>query len=311
MDRFAAMQAFVAVVEAGSFVRASERLNLSTTSVSRQVSELEAHLDARLLHRTTRRVSLTDAGRTFYQHCTALLADLAEAEAAVSADNRAASGLLRVSAPVSFGILHLSTELARFRREQPDVALELHLNDRMVDLVEEGHDVAIRISGQLATSLVARPLAPVQMVICAAPAYLERHGIPRTPQDLSRHQCLLYSYSDQPSLWTLLGDAGPEQVQVAGFLTANNGDVLRAAAVAGEGIVLQPTFIVGDDLRAGRLVPLLQDYQVPSVTAYAVYPSRRHLAAKVRVFIDFLVRAWGDRPPWDAWMAEAAGGEIG
>ncbi|HEX5514574.1 MAG TPA: LysR family transcriptional regulator [Gammaproteobacteria bacterium] len=303
MDRFAAMEAFVAVVEAGSFVAASERLGVSTTSVSRLVSTLEAHLDARLLHRTTRRLNLTDAGRSFYQDATALLADLAEAEAAVSADNRAASGLLRVSAPVSFGILHLGGLLARFRQEQPNVSLDLSLNDRVVDLVEEGHDLAIRISGQLRTSsLVARPLAPVRMVVCAAPAYLERYGVPQVPEDLAHHQCLLYSYAEQPDQWSFSGPHGLRQVSVNGFLTANNGDVLRVAALAGEGIVSQPSFIVGDDLLSGRLVPLLEDYAAPPLTVYAVYPSRRHLAAKVRAFVDFLAGAWGDPPPWDNWI---------
>jgi len=298
MDRFAAMEAFVAVVETGSFVRASERLGTSTTTVSRLVAELEAHLNARLLHRTTRKLALTDVGRAYYQQCASLLDDLAEAEAAVSADTVAASGLLRVSAPVSFGIRHLGPLLPRFRREQPNVSLELALNDRTVDLVEEGHDLAIRIRSQLADSLVARPLAPVRLVVCASPAYLERHGTPRTPADLARHQCLLYSYTEQPNLWTL----GGQTVAVNGFLTANNGDVLRLAALEGEGIVRQPTFLVGEDLSAGRLVQLLPDYPTPSATAYAVYPSRRHLSAKVRAFVDFLVGAWGDPPPWDAWM---------
>lgn len=304
MNKFAAMEAFVAVVEAGSFARASERLGISTTSVSRLVSALEAHLDARLLHRTTRRLNLTDAGRVYYQHCTSLLSDLAEAEAAVSADNRIVSGLLRVSAPVSFGTRHLAAVLPQFRREQPNVSLELSLNDRVVDLVEEGHDLAIRISSQLASSLIARPLAPIRLVVCAAPAYLERYGRPKTPDDLSQHQCLLYSYSDPVDQWDFLGPHGPQQVSVNGFLTANNGDVLRMAALAGEGIVRQPSFIVGEDLLGGHLIPLLESYVTPSQMAYAVYPSRRHLAARVRAFIDFLIDAWGDPPPWDAWVAD-------
>ena len=201
---------------------------------------------------------------------------------------------------MSFGSRHLGPLLPRFHREHPNVSLELSLNDRIVDLVEEGQDVAVRISNQLAGSLVARPLAPVRLVVCAAPAYLERFGVPRTPADLVHHQCLLYSYSEQPTLWRL----GGETVTVAGFLRANNGDVLRAAALAGEGIVCQPSFIVGDDLRAGRLVALLPDHPAPSVTVYAVYPSRLHLSAKVRAFVDFLASAWGDPPPWDAWLSE-------
>lgn len=305
MDRFAAMEAFVAVVEAGSFVRASKRLGLSTTSVSRLVSALEAHLDARLLQRTTRRLSLTDAGRAFYQHAIDLLADLAEAEAAVSAERETASGVLRVSAPVSFGVLHLAPLLARFRQEQPQVSLDLSLNDRVVDLVEEGRDLAIRISSQLpASSLVARALAPARLVVCAAPAYLERHGSPKVPADLREHHCLLYSYAEQPDQWVFTGPDGQQQISVSGFLIANNGDVLRLAALAGEGIVLQPSFIVGDDLLAGRLVPLLEEYALPSLMVYAVYPSRRHLPARVRAFVDFLAAAWGGTPPWHRWLLE-------
>lgn len=302
MDRFAAMQAFVAVVETTSFVRASERLGASTTTVSRLVADLEAHLQARLLHRTTRRLSLTDAGRAYYQHCTALLADLAEAEAEVSADTRAVSGVLRLSAPVTFGIQHLGPLLPQFHRAHPKLRLELSLNDRVIDLLEEGHDLAIRISGQLASSLVARRLAPVRMVICAAPEYLARHGEPHTPEELAEHQCLLYSYTDQPATWSF---GGNRAVNVNGYLSANNGDVLRMAALAGEGIVRQPTFIVGEDLRSGHLRPLLTDYELPALSAYAVYPSRRHLSAKVRAFVDFLAGAWGDPPPWDTWMQAA------
>lgn len=305
MDRFAAIEAFVAVVEAGSFVRASERLNLSTTSVSRLVSALEAHLNARLLHRTTRRLSLTDAGRSFYQHATDLLAELAEAEAAVSSGNQAATGLLRVTAPVSFGILHLAPLLAQYHQEQPAVTLDMSLDDKVIDLVEVGRDLAIRVSGQLpASSLVARALAPVQLVVCAAPDYLERHGVPTSPDDLVQHHCLLYSYAEQPNQWSFKGPNGIQQVSVNGFLAANNGDVLRSAALSGDGVVMQPSFIVGDDLLSGRLVPLLLDYSLPPLTVYAIYPSRRHLPGKVRSFVDFLAATWGANPPWHRWLQE-------
>lgn len=308
MDRFAAMEAFVAVVDCGSFVRASERLAVSTTTVSRLVSELEAHLQVRLLQRTTRRLSLTDLGRTYYQHAVTLLDELIAAEAVVSSSAQAASGVLRVSAPVSFGGRHLAALLPQFHAAHPQVRVELSLNDRIVDLVDEGHDVAIRITEQLAGTLVARPLAPVRLVICAAPDYLARHGTPRTPEELSGHQCLLYSYTEQPGNWLLAGPEGPVAVPVKGFLSANNGDALREAALAGAGIVRQPSFIVGDDLQAGRLVPLLCEYAPPPITACAVYPSRRHLSAKVRAFVDFLAGAWGDPPPWDAWMAGSDAG---
>lgn len=303
MDRFAAMQAFVAVVETGSFVRAGERLGLSATSVSRAVAALEAHIDVRLLYRTTRRVSLTDAGRTYYRYAVDLLADLAEAEAAVSADSRTASGVLRLSAPVTFGVLHLAPLLPRFRQQHPGLTLDLSLDDRITDLVEEGRDLAVRISRELlATTLVARPLTSTQLVVCAAPSYLARFGAPQSPEELGRHQCLLYSYADQAGQWAFRApDGSVHHVAVKGVMIANNGDVLRLAALAGEGIVVQPSFIVGDDLLSGRLVPLLQDYALPPLKVYAVYPGRRHLPAKVRLFIEFLKAAWGEPPPWERW----------
>lgn len=303
MDRFAAMQAFVAVVETGSFVRAGERLGLSATSVSRAVAALEAHLDVRLLYRTTRRVSLTGAGRTYYRYAVDLLADLAEAEAAVSADSRTASGVLRLSAPVTFGVLHLAPLLPRFRQQHPGLTLDLSLDDRITDLVEEGRDLAVRISRELlATTLVARPLTSTQLVVCAAPSYLARFGAPQSPEELGRHQCLLYSYADQAGQWAFRApDGSVHHVAVKGVMIANNGDVLRLAALAGEGIVVQPSFIVGDDLLSGRLVPLLQDYALPPLKVYAVYPGRRHLPAKVRLFIEFLKAAWGEPPPWERW----------
>lgn len=303
MDRFAAMQAFVAVAETGSFVRAGERLGLSATSVSRAVAALEAHLDVRLLYRTTRRVSLTDAGRTYYRYAVDLLADLAEAEAAVSADSRTASGVLRLSVPVTFGVLHLAPLLPRFRQQHPGLTLDLSLDDRITDLVEEGRDLAVRISRELlATTLVARPLTSTQLVVCAAPSYLARFGAPQSPEELGRHQCLLYSYADQAGQWAFRApDGSVHHVAVKGVMIANNGDVLRLAALAGEGIVVQPSFIVGDDLLSGRLVPLLQDYALPPLKVYAVYPGRRHLPAKVRLFIEFLKAAWGEPPPWERW----------
>ena len=302
MDRFAAMQAFAGVVEAGSFVRAAERLQLSTTGISRLVGDLESHLGARLLQRTTRRITLTDAGRVYYEHCVELLADLAEAEGAVNRDTQAASGLLRINAPVSLAMRHLAALLPVYRHQQPDVSVDLSVNDRVVDLVEEGYDLAIRVSRQLrGGSLVARALVPVRLVVCAAPAYLERHGTPQTPEDLARHQCLLYSYTDRSGQWEFVGEDGAYLVNVGGFLRSNNGEVLREAAAAGEGIVLQPSFLVDADLRSGRLQPILCEHGLPTLTAYAVYPSRRYLSAKVRTFVDFLANAW-KVAPWDDWQ---------
>ena len=302
MDKYAAMQAFTAVVEANSFVRAAERLQMSTTALSRRVAELESQLGIRLLQRTTRKLALTEAGRQYYERALLLLADLADVEASLSGDAQAARGVLKLNVPLSFGIRHLGPLIPRYRQQQPEVSIDLTLNDRVVDLVEEGYDLAIRISRQLAPNQVARRLAPVRLVLCASPQYLARFGTPQTLQELARHQCLAYSYTDRGLAWEFDGPQGRETVKVSGFLKANNGDVLRMAAVAGMGIILQPAFLMNDELCTGQLVPLLQSYRAPDLAVYAVYPSHRHLTAKVRTFVDFLAAEWGDSPPWDDWM---------
>lgn len=300
MDRIVAMEAFVAVVEAGSFVAASERLGRATSTTSRQVSELEAHLQARLFQRTTRRLTLTEQGQLFYRRCKDLLARLEEAEAEVGTGTGEPDGLLRVTAPVSFGVLHLAGLIPRFHARHPRVRLALSLDDRQVDLMGEGHDLALRISRTLPEHLVARKLASVSIITCAAPDYLAQAGRPEDPEALPGHSCLLYSQAEPYRTWSFQGPTGPVQVRVDGYLTADNGDVLRAAALAGDGIAQLPAFLVQDDLRAGRLVPLLSDYHLPPLGVYAVYPSRRYLPAKVRAFVDFLAETWRDLPSWEA-----------
>ncbi|MDR3412010.1 MAG: LysR family transcriptional regulator [Formivibrio sp.] len=305
MDRIAAMQVFMRVAEAGSFVRAAEQLGLSTTATSRMVAELEAHLGARLLNRTTRSLSLTDTGRGYFERCESILAEVEEAEAQAGQQALNPTGILRLSAPIAFGAERLGNLLAGFRARYPQLVVDVTLADRMVDLVEDGIDLALRIATELDPSLVARRLARVHIVICAAPDYLARSGIPRTPQDLAQHACLQYTNSSRRSNeWIFDGPAGRESVMVDGGWRANSGDLLRMAALAGEGIVCQPSFLIGEDLRLGRLVPLLPDYHLPEFTMYAVYPSRRHVSAKVRAFVDYMVSQLGDPPPWDAWMQE-------
>lgn len=298
MDKLTAMQVFVKVVESGSFVKAADHLDLSATAVSRHVAELEASLGTRLLQRTTRRLHLTDAGRRYVERCQQILGDLDEADAAVRDETLSPRGLLRVSVPASFGLLHLAPLLPQFQLRYPDVVLEVEVSDRMVDLVEEGYDLALRITAQLAPTLVARRLATIHVVPCASPAYIARHGAPETPQALADHECLVYTNADRRYEWRF----GEERVKVGGRFRCNNGDMLRAAALAGEGIICEPSFLVGEDLRAGRLVPLLQDWPLSQLALHAVYPSRRHLTARVRAFVDFLVERIGDPPGWDAWM---------
>lgn len=302
MDRLAAMTAFAGVVEHGGFTPAADALRLSRAMVSKHVQDLEAHLGARLLNRTTRRISLTEAGQVYYQRVARLLADLDETEAAVGALQATPRGRLRINSGMSFGILHLASAVAEYMAAYPEVSVELTLNDRVIDLVEEGYDLAIRITQLADSSLIARRLASARGAVCASPAYLERHGWPRHPAELAGHNCLGYSYVQPRDEWSFDGPDGLVSVHVRGTLEANNGDVLRAAALLGLGIARLPTFLIGPDLRSGALLPVMPEYRIPETGIYAVYPHSRHLSAKVRSFVDFLLPRFGEQPPWDAWM---------
>jgi DNA-binding transcriptional LysR family regulator len=302
MDRLNAIEAFVRVVELGGFTAAAASLRKSRAMVSKHVLDLEERLGARLLHRTTRRIGLTEIGRIYYERCVQLLDDLAEADAAVTAQQSSPRGTLRLNAPMSFGTMHLAAAVADFSALHPEVSVDMALNDRIVDLVEEGYDVAVRIGRLADSTLIARRLAPCRMAVCAAPAYLARHGEPATPADLSGHNCLSYTLMAQRDEWRFEGSEGAVSVRVSGSLNSNNGEALAAAARRGLGIIVQPTFIVGEDLKAGRLVRLLADYRHYEPAISAVYPHARHLSAKVRSFVDFLAGRFGDRPQWDAWL---------
>ncbi len=291
MDRFQAIATFARVVESGSFAGAAKRLGVSVSSVSRQVAELESHLGARLLNRTTRRISLTEPGRAFHERSVQLLADLEEAEASASEGAAVPRGTLRLSCPVSFGMDHIAPAVADFMRRYSGVKLELELSDRIVDLVDEGFDAAVRIGAVRGQNLVARRVGTSRLVCCASPAYLAAHGEPRTPEDLAKHACVLYQYAPQRDTWLFTGKSGEERrVRVSGPVYANNGDFLGALAREGIGIVYEPDFIVGDDVRAGRLLPILRGYCKVQGTINVVYASRRHLSAKVRAFADFLAQ---------------------
>jgi DNA-binding transcriptional LysR family regulator len=301
MDRLGAIQVFAQVVESGSFAKAAERLGLSTSAASRHVAELEGHLQTRLLNRTTRRVSLTESGRAFYERAVQLLGDLEEAEQEASRAAVEPRGTLRITTSVNFGVRHVAPAIAEFLARHPAVRFDVSLSDRIVDLVEEGFDLAIRIGVPGADNLVARKLGETRLVPCAAPAYLESHGAPRMPEELAHHNCFTYEYVSPRALWRFRDRSGGERaVRVAGNLHSNNGDLLAEAAARGAGIVFEPAFIVGPDVRAGRLVPLLQDFEPPPVPIYAVYPSRKHLSAKVRRFVEFLVARFGSAQDWSA-----------
>lgn len=291
MDTLDAMRVFVAVVERNGFSAAAQALDMSTAGVTRQVAALEKRLSTRLLHRTTRRVSPTSAGAAYYAQCVRLLAEFDALEASIGAQALEPSGMLRINAPVSWGIARLGPLLAGYRQRFPQVELDLALSDRLVDMVEEGYDVAIRITREPSPALIARRLGQARITLCAAPSYLAARGTPRTPQDLEQHDCLGYSYWASGNQWPLQGPGGETRVTVNSVLQANNGDVLREAAIAGMGVILQPDFLLEDALADGRLVRVLPEWDVPAIGIFAVYTSRSHLAPKVRSFIDYLVDA--------------------
>ena len=292
MDRFKEMQAFAAVADAGSFVRAAEALQVSKTAVSRLIGDLEARLGVRLLHRTTRRLSLTAEGELFHARCKALTADVEEAEAEVTARAGEAVGQLRLNVPVSFGLMHLAPLWPAFLQQHPKVTLDVTLADRIIDLVDEGYDLAVRIAQLPASSLVSRKIASTRLVLCASPDYLRRHGEPSHPADIARHTVFTYTLLATGDTWNFEGPDGPVEVKVTPRLRSNNGDTCCAAALQHQGIVLQPSFMVSHHLRAGALVQVLPQYRSLELGVYAVYASRRHVTPKVRVVIDFLVDAF-------------------
>lgn len=298
MDRFTEMQVFAAVVDAGSFVRAAEALQMSKSAVSRLLAELEARLGVRLLHRTTRRLSLTVEGEVFHARCKELLAGVEEAEAEVTARADEAVGALRLNVPVSFGLLHLAPLWPAFIAQHPRVALDVTLTDRIVDLVEEGYDLAIRIAQLPASSLVSRKLSSTRLVLCASPGYLRRRGMPTRLAEIAQHAVLAYTLLAMGEHWAFEGPQGPESVKVNPIMRSNSGDTCCAAALQHQGIVLQPSFMVGHHLRTGTLVEILPEYRCLELGVYAVYASRKHVTPKVRVLIDFLVEAFRT-PAWD------------
>lgn len=300
MDRLAALEAFVKVSETQSFSDAARRLRASKSAVSRHIAALEAQLGARLFHRTTRSLTLTEAGRGYFERAARILADLEDANLSVSQLQAAPRGRLRVNAPMSFGFLHLGAAAGDFLDRYPEVEVDVTLNDRFVDLVDEGFDVAVRIGSLTDSSLVARRLAPVRRVLCASPDYLKTRGVPQTPDDLKSHDGLFNTNITQSREWRFISpDGKPWPVTVKGRLSASNGDMLRVAALRGHGFVHLPTFIVGADLRAGTLVSVLDRYIDQDLTLNALYPHARHLSPKVRAFVDFLAERYGPEPYWD------------
>lgn len=300
MDRFENLNHFVKVVEAGSISVAAERLVVAKSAVSRRLKELESHLGVELFHRTTRRMNLTDTGRAFYHQAVRILDDLYEAEQATSQAHERLKGSLKVALPSGFGLMHMSPAINDFLQLHPQIEFDLDFNDRQVDLIEEGFDLAIRIAVLPDSSLIARRIATIHHVVCASPAYLEAFGVPEHPQQLVDHRCLTYSLLKDPYHWSFVdADSNEQTVRVNSCMRASAGGFLRDAAVQGQGIVYMPAFIVYNEIAEGKLVPILDEYAKWQIDAHAIYPQTRHLSQRVRSFVDYLVERFSGRPYWD------------
>lgn len=301
MDRTTLMNTFVAVVNEGSFTKAADRLHISNQLVSKYIAQLETHLNVRLFNRTTRKVHLTEAGEQCFQYAKHILESISDMEGHFSNLQSRAHGLLRISAPASFSTLHLAPLIRDFQRTHTEVGIDLELNDRKVDVIEEGYDVALRIGNLKSSSLIAKYIAPVRLVVCASPDYLAKHGTPTHPTQLNPDHHLRYGYMEYNQPHSPLIDALKRgyREQHAG-LVCNNGEILVEAAIAGEGYVFQPTFIVGEAIKQGKLKIILQEFESNAMALYAVYPHRKLLTSKLSAFIDFLSGYYGEPPYWDA-----------
>jgi DNA-binding transcriptional LysR family regulator len=300
MDRFGEMETFARVVESGSFSRAARDLHMTPSAVSKMIGRLEDRLGVRLLSRTTRKLSLTEEGRVFYQRITPILAEVEEAEETVSLSTAEARGVLKINASTAFGQYQIVPLIPAMLEKYPSLQVELTMTDSIVNLVEEGYDVSIRIGTLTDSSLIARKLGVAHRVLVASPAYLERHGTPTCPADLKQHQCLKLSIPTSLNKWEFNMDDGPRTVEVSGRFETDNAIALHEAALAGLGLFRASTFVVGDDIKAGRLIPVLQDFELtgdPGI--FAVWPHNRNLSAKVRAFVDTLVEAYTPVPPWE------------
>ena len=306
IDVVAAMRVFSTVVDAGSFAAAADKLEMSRAMATRHVAQLEAHLGVRLLHRTPRRLSLTEAGNEYYARVLQVLGMVQEAADAATQHARTPTGTLRVASSVGFGERHLERAVADFLRQSPGIHIELALGEQRVDLVEEGFDLAVRVAAEIEPGLVARRLARVRTLCCASPGYLQAHGVPRAPQDLRLHNCMSYAHKIWRSEWHFRRGKDLQVVPISGNLRSSGGSVLVGAAVGGLGIVMEPEFLLCEALARKELVPLLPQWRPPELALWAVYPERHHLPLKVQAFIDFLLQAFGSPPYWERWAEGAS-----
>jgi DNA-binding transcriptional LysR family regulator len=300
MDSLTDIAVFTQVVDSGSFTAAAERLSISKSVVSKYVTRLEDRLGARLLNRTTRRLSLTEAGQLFYERSLRGLQEIEQAEAEVSRLQAEPRGVLRLNTPMSFGILHIAPALPDFMRRYPEVSVDMNLDDRQVDIIEEGFDVSIRISELPDSALIARRIAPCRHAIVASPEYLAQHGTPKTPEDLHHHNIISYRFQESANEWHFKDKKNRTySIPVSGTMKMNNSLALREALLGGIGITRTPTFVVGQDIQEGRLQPVLTNYESLEVQIYLVYPQRQHLSPKVRAFVDYFAERIADPPYWD------------
>ena len=307
MDRLTSMAVFVAAVDEGSLSRAAARFGLSASMAGKHVSAIEADLNIRLMQRSTRQLNLTDVGRTYYARCKRILEEVDDANREAGDAQQTVRGVLRITAPVTFGAMHLGDVLARYLDQHPAVAVEVTLSDRYVDLLAEGIDVAIRIGRLLDSDLVARRLAPCRMVLCASPNFVKRYGAPRNAEDLRRAPRLAFSEAVSAGDWTLTDREGqPHLIDGPARIAANNTQMLLAAALAGAGVAYGPTFVFGERIAAGDLIALLPDHRTSDLAVHAVYPTARNISLKARRFIDHLVVSFGGEPPWDHAPATSA-----
>ncbi|HKF60079.1 MAG TPA: LysR family transcriptional regulator [Dongiaceae bacterium] len=303
MDRLTSMAVFKRAVEAGSFAAAARHFGISPEMAGNHVRALESHLGVRLLNRSTRRLHLTEAGSSYYERCARILAEIEEADAEAGSQQLAPHGPLRIAAPMTFGVLHLGPAIGEYMARYPSVKVDVSLSDRRVNVIDEGFDLAIRIGDISESALVVRRLASARLVLCASPAYLAHAGRPEKPTDLTRHACLIYSDLRSPRSWRFTSaDGRTDTVQVVGPFTSNNPHLMVSLALAGHGLIYWPSFAVGAEILAGRLVPLLMDWRSRELTIRALYPHRALLSAKVRSFVDFLVERFGPEPEWDRWQ---------
>jgi DNA-binding transcriptional LysR family regulator len=300
MDKFESIRAFTQVVNAGGFAAAAREMGLSRSQVNKLVIALENELGVQLLHRSTRVVTPTETGLAFHERCVEILASLEEAERSITQMQEQPRGRLKVNAPMTFGTMHLAPALADFLVQHPDLQIQLTLNDRFIDPIEEGFDVTVRIAKlEQSASLIVHSLTTAPRVVCAAPSYLERYGAPTQPDDLRQHSCLHYGQLAVNAEWILIGLDGEQTISVNGVWCSNNGEVLKDAAVRGLGITLLPTFIVGQELQRGTLQIVLPDYHPPELSISVIYPVNRHLSTKVRLLVNFLQERFSEQPSWN------------